>query len=244
MHARLMPFRHKFIYRVFSLFVDLDELETLDRKCRLFSHNRRNVFSLYDEDHARRDGGPIRPWIENLLRNAHVDIEGGSIRILCFPRVFGYVFNPLTVYFCHEASGVLRALVYEVRNTFDEKHAYVVPVDHRQNQLTPIKHGRAKQFYVSPFIGMAAHYNFRVTEPGDRLAVMIRETTDDGTLLIATQNGRRQTFDDRNLTIAFLKYPLMTLKVILAIHWQALKLWLKGAKPVPRPSPPSNEATY
>jgi len=165
------------------------------------------------------------------------------VRLLCFPRVLGYVFNPLSIWFCYHADGGLRAVLYEVRNTFGGKHGYLVPLAADHHSGTPIVQGADKNFYVSPFIVMEQHYVFRLAEPGERLAVAIRQGGPQGAQLVARHSGRRRPLSDRMLLLAFLVYPLMTLKVIAAIHWQALRLWLKGARLQPRPPAPSEEVT-
>ena len=242
-HKRLIPFRHRLDFRVFSLFIDLDELPSLSRRLRLFSHNRWNLFSFLDRDHAAGDGSALRPWIEGYLGEAGIDLEGGAIRLLCFPRLLGYVFNPLTIWFCYHRNGSLAALLYEVRNTFGEKHGYLLPVDTIRKPDEPIRQSCDKAFYVSPFIDMVGTYHFRIAEPDERLAVLIRQWTPEGELLVAAQNGRRRPLDDATLLRAFLAYPLMTLKVIAGIHWHALKLWRKGAKLQPRPEAPARAVT-
>ncbi len=242
-HKRLRPFRHRLDYRVFSLYVDLDELPALSRRLRLFSHNRWNLFSFQDRDHGARDGSPLRPWLEERLAESGIDLEGGAVRLLCFPRLLGYVFNPLSIWFCHHKSGRLAAVLYEVRNTFGEQHCYLIPVDPAQAPGAPILQRCDKSFYVSPFIGMVATYHFHLLEPGERLAVLIRQRTPEGELLVASQTGRRQPLNEATLLRAFLAYPLMTLKVIAGIHWHALKLWRKGAKLEPRPPAPRRPVT-
>lgn len=243
MHKRLQPFRHRLDYRVFTLYLDLDELPALSRRLRLFSHNRWNLFGFLDRDHGARAGTALRPWLDGRLAEAGIDLEGGPVRLLCFPRLLGYVFNPLTVWFCYHRSGRLAAMLYEVRNTFGEKHGYLIPVDPARAPGTPVLQSCDKAFYVSPFIGMAATYHFRLSEPDERLAVLIRQWTPDGELLIASQTGHRRPLDDATLVRAFFAYPLMTLKVIAGIHWQAFKLWRKGAKFVPRTTAPDQAVT-
>lgn len=242
MHKRLRPFAHGFRYRVFSLFVDLDELPALDRKLRLFSHNRRNLFAFYDRDHGPRDGTPLRPWIDAHLRRADLDPAGGRVRLLCFPRMLGYVFNPLSIWFCHHADGHLLAVLYEVRNTFGERHGYLIPAA-PSAPGAPLAQQADKAFYVSPFLGMEAGYRFRLKVPDARLAVAIRQSVPEGDQLVARQSGRRVALNDRALLFVFFAYPLMTMKVIAAIHWQALRLWWRGAKLQNRPTPPLYEVT-
>lgn len=248
MHARLRPFRHRFVYRVFSLLLDIDRLDEFGKKLRFFSHNRFNLFSLHDRDHGARTDASLRDWVMAELAGAGLEPPGGRYFMLCFPRVLGFVFNPLTVFFCFAESGALRALVYEVRNTFGDKYPYVIPIGDSMGaegkgaedgavamgkQTSAVHtHRQNKDFYVSPFIGMAMRYRFRLRVPGEKLSVMIRETaTDEGDeeLLIATLTGQRRPLRDRTLALAFFRYPLMTLKVFAAIHFEALRLWRKGA---------------
>lgn len=243
MHKRLLPFRHRLDYRVFSVYLDIDELPDLSWRLRLFSHNRWNLFSFMDKDHAARDGSALRPWLESHLCEAGIDLEGGPVRLLCFPRVLGYVFNPLAIWFCYHRSGRLAAILYEVRNTFGEQHSYLIPADPSRRPNAPITQSCDKHLYVSPFIDMTATYHFRLSEPDERLAVLIRQWTPEGELLVASQKGRRKPLNDATLLRAFLAYPLMTLKVIVGIHWHAFKLWRKGAKLTPRPAAPDHAVT-
>lgn len=243
MHKRLRPFVQRFVYRVFSLWLDLDELPRLQRELRLFSHNRFNLFSFFDRDHGARDGTALRPWIEAQLRAAGRDIGGGPVRLLCFPRVLGYVFNPLTVWYCHQPDGRLDSILYEVRNTFGEKHGYLIPIDRSVPRGAVIRQTCAKGFYVSPFIGMQARYRFKLSEPDERLFVAILEEVPEGPQLIATQTGVRRRLSDGMLLRACLGRPLLTLKVMAGIHWEALKLWRRGAAFHKRPAPPAAAVT-
>lgn len=237
MHARLKPFRHRFAYRVFTCLFDVDGLGALDQKLRLFGHNRFNLFSFHDRDHGARDGSPLRPWVEARLAEAGLSLKPSRIELLCFPRLLGYVFNPLSIFFCRDDKGDLAAVVYEVKNTFGDQHSYVLPVPARTGSSAPVIHGTDKKFYVSPFIEMDCTYRFRLTEPGEQLAVLIRQADAQGELLIATLTGNRVNLDDRAIARAFIRHPLMTVKVMVAIHWEALWLWVKGARLVPRPAP-------
>lgn len=244
MHKRLRPFTHRFDYRVFSIWLDLDRIEETARGLRLFSHNGFNLFSFHDRDHGPRDGRPLRPWIDELLGARGIDLEGGRIELLCFPRVLGYVFNPLSIYFCRHGDGRLLAMLYEVRNTFGQMHSYLLPVAGGRKPTEPIVQHCDKRFYVSPFIGMEALYRFRIAEPDGRLSVLIRQTVPDGDILVATLTGERRPLTDGGLLRAFVTHPLVTLKVMGAIHWQALWLWLKGAAFHRRPQPPTAPVTY
>ena len=233
MHKRLRPARHRFRYRVFSLFVDIDALPELDRRHRLFHYNRPGWLSFHDRDHGPRDGTPLRPWVEHQLAEAGLGEAGDRIFLLCFPRLAGYVFNPLSIYFCYRADGALAAILYEVKNTFGEQHAYLLPVD-RDGRAA--QHGCRKAFYVSPFLDMDSDYRFRIRPPGDRLSVLIRQRVRGAETLIASQVGERRKLSDANLRRALLGHPLMTFKVVVAIHWQALRLWWKGVPLIPMPT--------
>jgi DUF1365 family protein len=225
-HERKRPKRHRLRYAVFSMLIDLDELPALARTSRLFGHNRFAPLAFHDRDHGPADGGALRPWAERHLRQAGIDPDGGPIRLLCYPRIFGYAFNPLSVFFCYRRSGDLAAILYEVCNTFKERHTYVIPVADPARPV--IKQSCAKALYVSPFIGMDASYQFRIVPPGETIRVVIRQEDSDGLLLAASFAGDRLPFSRRTLAGALIRFPLLTLKVTAGIHWEALKLWLKG----------------
>lgn len=238
MHRRLRPFGHRFVYRVFSFYLDIDRLAEVDASSRLFRYNRAGLVSFRDEDHGARDGSALRPWVESHLAAAGYE-TGGSIRLLCFPRLFGFAFNPLSVFFCHDRAGRLIAILHEVKNTFGQQHGYLMPANDG-----PIVRQRAEKiFYVSPFIAMDCTYRFRIAPPAERMAVAIRQSDRDGDLLIATHRGERRPFSDGSLLACLFAYPLMTLKVIGGIHWEALRLWLKGARLHDRPQPPAAEVS-
>ncbi|NGO65790.1 DUF1365 domain-containing protein [Rhizobium daejeonense] len=225
-HHRRRPKVHRLNYSVFSLLIDLDEAETLSNSLKLFGYNRPAVFSFHDIDHGRQEKGGLRGWVEEEVRKAGISIEGIGISILCYPRIFGYVFNPLTVYFCHTEDGALRAILYEVCNTFHERHAYIIPVE--LNAGGTVRHECAKGMYVSPFVPMDCRYRFRIAPPDETVLIAIDEADHDGPLLFASFSGKRRPLTDLMLARMLLAYPLMTLKIMGAIHWEALLLWLKG----------------
>lgn len=241
MHRRLIPFGHRFSYRVVSLWLDIDRIAEATAACRLLGHRRFAPFGFDERDHGPRDGSPLRPWVERQLAARGIDLAGGEIRLLCFPRVLGYVFNPLSIFFCWHADGRLVALIHQVHNTFDQQHCYVLPVDPRRPSGAPVLQQCEKQLYVSPFIGPDATYRFRIKEPDERLSVLIRQSVPEGELLLATLTGDRRPLTDWQLARAFFAHPLMSFKVIGAIHWEALKLWRKGATFHRRPRPPTVE---
>ncbi|APH70991.1 hypothetical protein BSQ44_06080 [Aquibium oceanicum] len=243
MHQRLRPRRHRLAYRMFSLLLDLDEIDALSRRLRLFSRNRFNLFGFFDGDHADGSGRLLRSYVEEQLRAAGLVVDGGAIRLFCMPRVLGYVFNPLSIYFCHLADGRLHALLYEVSNTFGERHSYLIPIED-DGSVGSIEQHCEKEFYVSPFISMAMRYDFRVDPPAERTSIHITASDGDGPLIVAAFSGQRQPLTDATLARMFFAYPLLTVKVIGGIHWEALKLWAKGVKLTTRPAPPETPITF
>ena len=222
-HARLRPRRHRLSYRVFSLLLDLDEMAGLGQRLRLFGYNRAAVFSFLDRDHG--DGtGNLRGWVAAQLQQADITLTAPRIELLCYPRIFGYVFNPLTVYFCRDGDA-LKAILYEVHNTFGERRTYVIGV---RDGAKAIEQTCVKELYVSPFVPMDCAYRFHIEPPGERVVIGIDEADAQGPLLKASFAGRRRELTDGTLLRALFVYPLMTLKVTAAIHWEALKLWGKG----------------
>jgi len=240
-HRRSRPRLHELSYGAFYLLIDLDELDTLHRRLKWFSVNSFNLFSHYDRDHGPGANRPLRPWIEARLADAGVALNGGRIEILCLPRILGYVFNPLSVYFCYDDEGAIRAILYEVNNTFEQRHTYVFAIE--DDGRAVLRHECAKTFYVSPFIDVTGRYEFSVRRPGNRVSVHVRHADDDGPLLDAWVRGERTPLTDAGLVAIWLRYPLLTLKVILGIHWEALKLWLKGTGLKPRQQPPTGQVT-
>jgi hypothetical protein len=229
-HRRFRPVRHVLRYRVFSLYVDVDGLANLDRASRLFGYNRARPLAIRDRDHGPRDGTPIAIHARGLATIAAGENATGRIMMLCYPRLLGYVFNPLTVYYCFDRHEQLAVTIYEVSNTFGDHHTYVVPIGGAQS--------RAKSFYVSPFNAVEGRYCFHAPPPAEGLALGVALKDEDGPILKAYVAGRRAVFDDRTLLRALIGLPLMTFKVIAGIHWEALKLRLKGLRPVKRPPPP------
>ena len=240
MHRRTRPRAHMLTYRVFWLLLDLAEIDRLDRRVRLFSRNRFNLLSFHDRDHGDGSGAALRPQIEAWLAGAGVDIAGGPIRLLTMPRVLGYVFNPISLFYCHQADGRLSAVVYEVTSTFGVRHAYVIPVPAEDQAIGLIRQRAAKALHVSPFMGMEMDYEFRGHAPGERLDLTIDGLDAEGLLITAAMSGERRPLDDRALLGAVAVMPFLTLKVVAAIHWEALKLWMKGVRLRSAP-PPARE---
>jgi DUF1365 family protein len=236
-HRRVRPRAHHLRYAAFWMLLDLDTIDTLDRRLKLFSRGRFNAMSFYDTDHGEQTREPLRAQVERYLHTAGITLDGGAIRLLCMPRLFGYGFNPLSIYFCHRADGMLAALLYEVRNTFGERHSYLIPVAAANGPV--VRQSCDKCFYVSPFMDMNLRYEFRVLPPGEKLSVVISAADAQGTTLIASLVGKRAALTDAALLGLLIRMPLLTLKVIGAIHWHAVRMWLKGFVLKPRPPKPA-----
>jgi len=244
MHQRLNPKKHRFRYRVFSMLFDLDELKTLDLSLPLFGHNRFSLYSFNDRDHGPCDGSPLRPWIDGELAKAGIDLQGGSVQVLCMPRVLGHTFNPISVWFCHHRDGHLAGVLYEVHNTFGDHHSYLVPVENNQANSRVLHHDAVKKLYVSPFMPVSGGYSFRLEPAGERYSLLIRYEGEEGDRLIATHHATRTVLSARTLLAAFIKAPLIPLKVVLGIHWEAFHLFTrKRATFVHRPAPPKTPVT-
>ena len=223
-HTRFKPVRHFLKYKTFSLLIDLDEINLLDKSIGIFSHNKFNIFSFYDKDHGDRDGGNLKDWVISNLKKFQINEKITNIKVLCYPRILGYVFNPLSIFYCYEKDKLV-AIFYEVKNTFNEQHTYIFKIKNNEEIIQKCR----KKFYVSPFMDMETFYNFKLLNPNDKLSVFIKQTDADGTILTATQTGDKKEFSYKQLAINFLKYPLMTIKIISSIHYEALLLWKKGA---------------
>ncbi len=240
-HRRLRPRRHALRYRTFALLLDLDEIPALAGRLRLFSHNRFNLFSFFDRDYGT-GASRLRAEVEACALKAGIDLSGGAIQLLTMPRILGYAFNPLSIYFCHARDGALRAILYEVSNTFGERHSYFIPVE-TSGESGVVSQSCAKQFYVSPFMAMEMTYAFTILPPGAKVSIAIAESDKEGLVLTATQNQARVELSDAALARVFFSHPLLTLKVIVGIHFEALVLWLKGMRPHVRPPRPDQAVT-
>ena len=234
-HLRTRPRAHRLSYRVFWMLLDLDEIDALEGRLRLFSRNRFNLYAFRDADYGDRTGSPLRPQIEATLRQAGLEPDGGPIRLLTMPRILGYAFNPLSTYFCHRRDGSLCATVYEVHNAFGEIHSYVARADDAGG---PVRQEADKVFHVSPFMGLAMRYAFTVVPPGERVSIAIDGHDDEGRLIAAVLSGTRTELSDATLLRLLATHPLLTLKVTAAIHWHALRLLAKRIPWRPHPAAP------
>lgn len=239
-HMRMRPRVHKLSFRVFWMLLDLDEIDALAGKLRLFSRNRFNLYAFRDADYGDRTGSPLRPQVEAMLRDAGLQPDGGPIRLLTMPRILGYAFNPISTWFCHRRDGELMAMVYEVHNTFGETHSYVAPAD---GSACPIAQEAVKRFHVSPFMGLDMRYRFDVVPPADTVSVSIDGWDDQGRLIAATMSGTRRPLSDSALLGLLATHPLLTLKVTVAIHWHAVRLLLKRIPFFAHPEPPQRNVT-
>ena len=226
-HKRFKPKTHFFKYSVFSLLIDLSEIYELDRKIRFFSFNKFNLVSFYEKDHGYRDGSSLVEWVKKNLNENDINCKDIRIKLLCYPRIFGYVFNPLSVFFIYDSREKLISILYEVKNTFGEQHTYIFKVTDNSNLF---QHNCLKKFHVSPFIEMNCTYFFKILKPTNKISLIIDQYDDEGKLLYASQDGNRIDLNNKNLILSYLRHPLMTFKIIAAIHFEAFKLWIKGIK--------------
>lgn len=241
MHTRFAPRAHRFVYRLFMFALDLDELEALHRRLQLFSLNGRNLYSFSEQDflptgealhHPSQParppatpGGSLKQRVVAHLATAGIDLTGGRVLLVTLPRVLGYLFNPVSFYFCFDRTGAPVAALAEVTNTFREMKPFVLGPDTRQGAAFALR--TPKYFYVSPFTDMDVAFDFTLRVPGERLAVQIDDYDAGQRTLTSTLTGPRRTLTDLRLAWFTLKYPFITLKVITLIHWNALRLYLK-----------------
>ena len=232
-HERFSPKQHKLKYNLFSMFIDLDDLDFLDRNLWLFSVNKFNLVSFNYKDYGNGSKN-LKNYVLEKIRNSNCKTKSSKVYLLTMPRIFGYVFNPLSVYFCYDQDNVLCALLYEVSNTFGEKHDYVFHVDDPDKGY--YLHTCAKSFYVSPFLEMDLVYKFKIRPPTQLYSLLIDVFKEEKIVLRASQKQKFIELTEATLLKAILTYPFMTLKVILGIHFEALILLLKGVVFIPRTS--------
>ena len=242
-HARFKPVKHFLKYKTFSFFIDLDEIEKLDKDNLIFSYNRFNIFSFYNKDHGERDGKPLKVWILDNLRKFNIGENVNKIKLLCYPRIFGYVFNPLSIIYCYDDS-VLISIFYEVKNTSNEQHTYIFSRG-QTNNLKTLKHECDKNFYVSPFIGMKGKYCFTNKLTNDYLNIIIDlYDSDNKKILMAAQSGKFTAFKASKLLKYNLLNPLLGFKVMSAILFEAIRIIFKGGKYYAREKKPKDTISF
>ena len=239
MHRRLRPRIHHLRYRLFSLLLDLDEIDALAGRLRLFSRGRFNLFGFTDADHLDGTATPLKAQIAARMAQTGIDWDHGPVRLLTMPRVLGFAFNPISVWYVHHRSGALAALLYEVNNTFGERHEYLLPVASGAAQACAIRQSIPKAFHVSPFMGMDMRYDFRVMPPGLKLAIGITGSDAGGPLIAAVHTATRRPLTDAALARVFVTHPLLTVKVVGGILWEAARLWIKRVPVHDHPAPPT-----
>lgn len=236
LHRRVRPTPHALRYRAYWLLVELSQAGFVAKGGWLLRFDRRGLFAFHTRDHGDGSDTPLAQQVTRLLRDSGVAAEGCRVFLFAFPRLLGYVFNPLSIYFCYAQDGSLAAVVYEVHNTFGQRHTYVIPA--AQTGAGPIRQTCEKAFYVSPFLPMQMRYDFTVVPPSASVTVGIAGRDRDGPLIATALRAQARPLTARNLLALFFTHPLMTLKVISAIHWEALLIWRKGIALVKRPPPP------
>ncbi|MCH9806750.1 MAG: DUF1365 family protein [Alphaproteobacteria bacterium] len=253
-HHRLTPKRHSLRNRVYWLLLDLTELEALNSRLRWFSYNQTNLASFFNRDHGDGSDVPLHEQVRGQLTTAGLEARSLTIQLLCMPRVVGYDFNPLSVYFCSTQQGDMVAVIYQVTSTFGGRHSYVIPIplpalsgkpptiQQPQGSASQIVHQEcAKEFYVSPFMDLDMSYRFRTAAPSDTVSVSVQARKSDAAVINTALHGKRQDLSDRNLLRLAATHPVLPMKVMAAIHWNALKLWWRGFEI--NPSKPSTATT-
>ena len=238
-HARYTPFEQRFTYRLFLIDVDIDRLSDAAEQSVIFSVNRPGLFSFYTKDHgAKKKAVPLRDWAVAQFDKAKVSLDGGPIRLVTFPRHLFYKFAPLSLWYGYSPTGELRGIIYEVNNTFGDTHSYVAAARDGRN-----RHESDKNFHVSPFFDVTGKYRFTLRVPTDKLDVIVESLKDGARLHFANIKARRQKASTGAPLKTALTMQFSTLLVTAGIHWEAVKLWRRGAGYRSRPSPPSTEST-
>lgn len=242
-HERVRPARNAFRYPVYYLGLDLDELDVLDRTLRRFSHNAANLISFWDRDHGARNGSPLFPWIEELCARAGVNITGGRVLLLTFPRVLGARFYPVSFWYCFAASGDVVAVLAEVHNTFRDHHNYLLHNGGRPFDFSA-RPTAQKAFYVSPFVQReGVTHEFAFSEPAEDLSVTIRDLVSGPLMLTTSLSLTAQSLTDAALVSTFLRHGPISVVALLLIHWQALKLLFKRVPFYGHTPPPAEETS-
>ena len=225
-HFRKKPKKHSFKYSVFYLYFDLLRKDEIFKNIPFFSINKYNLFSFYHKDHGPKGCNDLEKWIKKTIKKNNIKKEVSKIFVLTYPRYLGYVFNPISIYTCFDKQNFIIAQIYEVHNTFRQRHFYLIDNTYdKKNHNLKIK----KEFHVSPFMGMKGVYNFKSFSKKDNISVFIKYIAKNENL-IASFTGKSKELNNYNLLKEFFLLPLMTLKVIFGIHVEALILFIKGLK--------------
>lgn len=227
-HRRTRPRKHVLRYSVFTLLLDLSELELLARSLGLFSHNKFNIFSFYDKDFGDKPAENLTSYVARKLVDAGIETTPSRILLSCYPRILGFVFNPLSLFYCLDEEGRCFAVVHEVHNTFGERHAYVLQVNSVGDTPEWIEQTTNKELFVSPFAHMDMSYQFRLNQPAETQVIVIRASDSEGVVITASYTAKRKLLTAKQLLRQFLRFPFQTFKVVLGIHWEASRLYLKG----------------
>jgi DUF1365 family protein len=239
-HRRFRPREHALRYRIFMLLLDLDEIDSLIARLWALSAGRFGLLSFDPRDHGDGSATPLTAQVRAKLDAAGL-MADGPIRLMCMPRILGHGFNPISAYFCHHADGTLAATLYEVHNTFGERHSYLIAAGAGPDGV--VRQSADKRFHVSPFLDMDLRYAFELTPPGETVRLSILASQDGQPMLAAAFAGRRRDLSDGSLLAVWLTHPLLTLKVVAGIHWEALLIWTKGVAYRPKPAPPDMPVT-
>lgn len=225
MHHRLTPKEHKFSYKFFSFYLDLDEIDEVVGQTSLLSHNRFNVYSLYDKDHIEKRGASIKANILKLLQEKGIDLTDGRIMMLTYLRTFGYIFNPVTFYFCFDKKASPVCVVPEIGNTFGELKPFLIDARHLKGKR--FKQQQDKHYYISPFTQLDNQLDFKLAIPDEGLNICIDTSKNQKKVILTTMMGKRRELTNKGLLWMTVKFPFITLKVISLIHWHAFLLWMK-----------------
>jgi len=238
-HQRSTPFTHRFRYGLSLIDIDIDRLAEAADQSLFFSVEKPNLFSFRSADHGEHHKTDLRPWAERQFRSGGISLDGGPIRLITFPRHAFYKFAPISLWLGHGPDGTLRGILYEVNNTFGEQHTYVAATPDAPRS----EHSADKVFHVSPFFDLSGRYQFTLRTDNDRLSLIVQTRHGETQTHVATIKAK--AFPATSSLFAWLAVskPLSSLTVSLAIHWQALKLFLKGARYHSRPAKPKNPNT-
>ena len=227
-HNRIRPKKHRFSYNAFMFYIDVDEIDSIRDKSLFVSRNRFNLYAFHDKDHLQEGEDSIRQNIERFLKSSGIDRKAGTIKLLTNLRTLGHIFNPVSFYFIDDNEGKPLCSIAEVANTFSEQKLYLLDKDTYDGRR--FRQKRLKHFYVSPFSDLDTSFSFSLKEPDERLEISINQSDRESTYFFSSLTGEAKPFDDMRLLIYTLRFPLITIGIIWAIHWQALKLYIKGLR--------------